>query len=666
MTDTRTDAKCQTTSMTSAFPNLFSPITVRNVEIRNRIVSTGHMTYLSQAGAPGERLIAYHRARAAGGTGLIIIEVAGVHESSHYSPGAIDALDPGCIPGYRQLAQALHGEGAKVFAQLFHPGREIKFSSDGTTPVAWAPSATANERFHLTPRAMPKRLIRSVINGYARAARNIQEADIDGVEIVASHGYLPAQFLSPRVNQRDDRYGGSSVNRLRFLKEIVEAIRSETTDFIVGIRISGHEQEPGGLEPEDNAKICESLDQAGELDYFNVVAGTSASLGGSIHIVAPMMQEHGYVAPFSARVRQSVNKPVIVTGRINQPQIAERILADGQADLCGMTRALICDPDMPNKADDGQLDDIRACIACNQACIGHSHTGHPISCIQHPETGRELVYGKRDRAPTSRKVMVAGGGPAGMKAAAVAAERGHAVTLYEAEPRLGGQALLAQLLPGRSEFGGLVTNLSREMTLAEVEMVTGTRVTAELVKTEKPDLVVVATGAQPRIPEIPGEDGAHVVSAWQVLRNQANVGHSVAIADWRCDWVGLGLAEHLAREGCSVRLCVNGYMPGQSSQQYVRDHWLATLHKLGVEIIPMVRLYGVDQDTAYFQHTTSDQPVVCEEVDTLVLSLGHDAVDELDHELVGLDCEVVMAGDCVCPRSAEEAVLEGLKAGLAA
>jgi len=648
----------------SAFPQLFSPIKIRHLEIKNRVVFTGHMTYLNE-GIPAERLVAYHGARARGGTGLIITEVAGVHTSAYYSPNMIDASDPACITGYRRIAEAVHREGTRIFAQLFHPGREIKLSADGTTPTAYSASATANERFHLTPRPLSKHLIGDIVRGYGASASHIQQAGIDGVEILASQGYLPAQFLNPNINKREDRYGGTFANRLRFLREIIESIREQTDDFIVGLRISGHEMEPRGLQPDHMAEICQALDEHGNLDYFNVVAGTSATLGGSIHIVPPMMVEHAYVAPFAKAIRDRVGKPVIVTGRINQPQIAEQVLRAGQADLCGMTRALICDPQMPQKAANNQLDDIRACIGCNQACIGHSHGGHRISCIQHPETGRELEYGTRGKTDVPKKILVAGGGPAGMKAAAVAAERGHRVTLYERSARLGGQALLAQLLPGRAEFGGIVTNLNREMENAGVEIITNTSVTAQLVRKENPDAVIVATGAKPRIPDIPGGEQAHVVNAWQVLNNEVNLGHSVVIADWRCDWIGLGIAEKLAREGCRVRLGVNGYMAGQSLQQYVRDHWLGTIHKLGVEIIPMVRLFGTDTDSVYFQHTANDESVVCEDVDTLVLSLGHDAVDELDAALCNLDCEQTMIGDCIGPRSAEEAVLEGLKAGLA-
>jgi NADPH-dependent 2,4-dienoyl-CoA reductase/sulfur reductase-like enzyme len=364
-------------------------------------------------------------------------------------------------------------------------------------------------------------------------------------------------------------------------------------------------------------------------------------------------------------LRAATGLPVFVAGRINQPQIAERVLVAGLADLCGMTRALISDPDMPNKARQGDLDDIRACIACNQACIGHFHAGYGISCIQNPVTGRETALGAPAPVVGRKRILVAGGGPAGMKAAAAAAERGHDVVLCEAATRLGGQALLAQLLPGRAEFGGIVTNLEREMARAGAEVRLDTAVDRALVAAIAPDAVIVATGARPHNPEIEGREDGHVVDAWSVLTAEANPGGRVLVADWRCDWVGLGVAEMLARAGHHVRLAVNGYAAGQNLQMYVRDLWAGRLHEVGVEVIPYARLFGVDGDTAYLMHIVSNRPILCEGVETVVLAAGGAPDASLESQLSGLGIPIHVAGDCLSPRSAEEAVYEGLLAGRA-
>ena len=652
--------------MPGMFPHLFSPLQIKNVTLKNRIFSTGHMTTLVTGYTPNEDLAAYHEARARGGAGLVVIEVASVHSSAVYTSHTIMADTDACIPGYQRIARAVHQYECRAFGQLFHPGRENFESLDGSAPVAYAPSAVPNERFHVMPRPMSRTLIHDVIDGYGDAAVRLREGGLDGVEIVASHGYLPAQFLNPHVNLRTDEYGGSPENRVRFIAEIVRNIRAKVgDDFIVGLRISGDEQSYDGLDIATATDAIERLEAAGGLDYYNVIAGSSSSLGGSVHIVPPMFIENGYVAPYAATIKGKVKVPVFVAGRINQPQQAEEILKSGQADMCGMTRAQIADPEIANKAREGRIDDIRACIGCNQACIGHMHMGYGISCIQHPETGRELAYGKRQAAARRKKVMVVGGGPGGMKAAAVAAERGHEVTLYEAAAQLGGQALLAQALPGRAEFGGIVTNLTREMELAGVTVRRNAPVDRALIEREAPDAVVIATGARPAPVEIEGADEAHLVEAWAVIRGEANVGGRVAIADWRCDWIGMGLAEMLARNGCEVTLAVDGYMPGQTIQMYVRDHWAATLQKLGVKGIPYARLFGADGDSAYFQHATSGEPIILDGIDTVVTALGHNSVTSLADELEDWGGEVHMVGDCLAPRTAEEAVYDGLKVGSA-
>ena len=647
------------------FPHLFAPLTLRRTTLKNRIMSTGHDTTMPTDGTVNPALIAYHRARAKGGAGLIITQVAGVHETARYTSHLLMATADACIPGYTDLATAVHAEGAVILSQLFHPGREIMESADGLLAVAYAPSAVPNERFHVMPRPLSLAMIEEIIAGYASAARRLHQAGFDGVEVVASHGYLPAQFLNPRVNLRTDAFGGSAPARQHFLTRVLAAIRAATDEnFVIGLRISAGERDDEGLTMAEALAACIAL-EAG-LDFVNVTTGTSASVGGAVHIAAPMAFAAGYFAADASIFRKALKIPVFVAGRINQPQEAEAIIASGKADVCGMTRALICDPEMPAKAQAGAVDDIRACIACNQACIGHFHRGLPISCIQYPESGRELTYGSLQPAAKRKKIMVIGGGPAGMKAAITAAKRGHDVTVYEAANQLGGQALLAQLLPKRAEFGGIITNLSREMECAQVKVRRGITVTAAFVQAEAPDAVILATGARPHIPDLPTDGQIQIVTAWQVLRREVKLGAKVVVADWRCDWIAPGIAEMAARDGASVTLAVNGLHPGESLPLYVRDTMAADLHRLRIDVRPYARLFGTAEDTVYLQHTPSGEAIEVSGVDTLVLSLGHIPVDGLAAELQELGIAVTQIGDCLAPRTAEEAVYDGLKAGVAA
>jgi 2,4-dienoyl-CoA reductase-like NADH-dependent reductase (Old Yellow Enzyme family) len=646
--------------LNNAYPRLFEPLRIRGSTLKNRIMSTGHDTTLPVDGTVNAALVAYQEARARGGVGLIVLQVSGVHETARYTNHVLMATDDSAIPGYRRVAEAVHAFGTVLFGQLFHPGREIAEADGGLLSVAYAPSSVPNERFHVMPRPLKLPMIRAIVNGYGDAARRMQSAGLDGVEIVASQGYLPAQFLNPRVNLREDGYGGDSDARLRFLREVIADIRGKVAEnFVVGLRISGSEVDEQGLTAEESLEAVVGL--ADSLDYVNITLGNSASLGGAIHIAPPMSLKTSYVAPYAGEVRQRVRVPVFVAGRINQPQEAESILAAGQADVCAMTRALICDPELPNKAQHGAVEDIRACIACNQACIGHFHKGYPISCIQNPASGRELTFGRLAPAARARRVMVVGGGPAGMKAAVVAAQRGHRVALYEAQKRLGGQALLAQLLPGRAEFGGLVTNLVHELATAAVDVCTGVHVDRALIAAHSPDVVVIATGAVPYRPPFASEGELQITDAWEILTERVQPGHAVVVIDWRADWIGIGIAERLAQSGRSVRLAVSGIAVGETLPWYVRDAAVASLHKLGVSIMPYMRLYGSDADSVYLQHITSGEAVVLESVDTLVLCTGHTPVIALADAIDDLAMETHLIGDAASPRTAEEAVFEGLK-----
>jgi 2,4-dienoyl-CoA reductase-like NADH-dependent reductase (Old Yellow Enzyme family) len=409
----------------SQLKNLFEPLQLRGKTFKNRIFSTSHMAVMLDDGKATKRLAAYYGAKAQGGAALTIIEAARVHASGDSGRPAIRAYDPACVQGYANLANAYHPYGCLVFGQLSHPGREMTLAADGTHPVAYAPLAVQNERFHVMPREMPLQLIEEIIKGFEISSAHLRQAGLDGLELVASHGYLLGQFLNPNINLREGAYCGSLSGRLRFLKEAIEASRRGAgDDMVLGVRLSGVERDYGGTGLDEILEVCTSLNVEDGLDYFNVTVGTSAGLAGSTHIVPSMAYQAGYTAPIAASIKARVSKSVFVAGRINQPQIAEEILRTGQADMCGMTRALISDPVMPLKAARGDLDDIRACVACNQACIGQMLNGCAISCIQRPETGRELKFGNLIQASLIKRVLVAGDGPAGMKAASVAAALG--------------------------------------------------------------------------------------------------------------------------------------------------------------------------------------------------------------------------------------------------
>ena len=653
--------------MSKLFPHLFEPITLGSTTIRNRIVSSGHDTVLDDHGHIGDDLVAYHEARAKGGAGLIVLQVSGIHETARYTSHVLMATDESSVPGYQAVAEAVHRHGATIFAQLFHPGREVMDGERGMAPRAKAPSDEPQERFKVVPEALSTDEIKDIIAGYGRAAKRIADSGIDGVEIVASHDYLPIQFFNPSVNTRTDEYGGSPENRRRFLAEVAQTVRESVgPDVVVGLRISGEEKTEDGLVATEILDLIEHLDtlRAGEddcLDYFSITAGDSSTLQGAVHIVPSMQIDPGYATSLSEQVKKITDKTVMVAGRINQPHEAETAIAEGRTDMAIMTRAMICDPEIANKSSADNVDEIRACIGCNQACIGHFQQGVPISCIQYPESGRELTFLPRPKVRTRRKVLVIGGGPAGLKAAAVAAEQGDDVVLCENEPRLGGAVLLAQELPYRSEFGGAATNLSAEAARAGVDIRTSAPATQNLITEVAPDHVIIATGAEQRMPALEVADDAFVIGARDYLREGPDLpAGRVLVTDWKGDWIGLGIALRLAEAGRHVSLATAANFAGAAIQQYTRTLLVSQALRSGrIAFINDARLVGVDADTGYLQSTLCE---VVHEVSGVAATIVSAAPRSVPVDLDFGAASVTVIGDAVAPRTVEEAVYEGLTA----
>ncbi|WP_413875124.1 FAD-dependent oxidoreductase [Albidovulum sp.] len=634
---------------------------VRSCLIRNRILSTGHQTYLAEGNFPGERMIAYHAARAKGGAGLIITEAARFHTSSRSDAPDLTIMGDEAIPAYARLAAAVHRHGSKIFGQLSHAGSVTRQMSGGMRGEVFAPSPVPDHRFQVLPREMPTAMMEELIDAAGDGARRYTEAGYDGVELMASHGLLFAQFLNPYKNHRTDKYGGSEENRLRPLREALTKVREAVGEsLLVGLRISADEDDPSGLDKATVHDVCRRLSSDGLVDYLNITYGSMAGLGSSVHVAPPMEMGIAYLAREVEAIRRIATVPLFHAGRINQPREAEKMLRDGIADMCGMTRAMISDPDMPRKALSGLTDNIRACIGCNQACIGHYHIGLPISCIQNPLAGRErLLSGELPRSGHPLTILIAGAGPAGMKAALTVKAAGDIPLILEAASQAGGQALLAQLLPSRAEFGGLVTNLAYELREAGIATEFNRKVDIDLIRKISPDAVIIATGSQPFVPLVEGREAGDVIEATSYLAGKAEPGASVVIADWRCDWQGVGVAVLLASRGHRVRLAVNGTAPATNLQQYVRDFWAGQLHRSGIEVIPYARLFGVDADNAYFIHEASHEPIILEDVDTVITVCGRVPDQSLDQEIAADGIPFISIGDSKVARSAEEAIFEG-------
>lgn len=662
-------------STDAAFPRLLSPLDVGPVTLPNRVVFTAHTTNMSaDENLAGAQMLAYYRERARGGAGLIVLEASAVHPGADIHGTSLRAYDPRSSERYSELADAIRAEGGRFVVQLFHTGAQTGFHK--TLKVAWAPSSVPSSVNREIPHVMDRGDIDALVESFAVAARNVRDSSADGVEVHLGHSYLLAEFLSPAFNHRDDEFGGSLENRMRLSVLVLERVREALgPQRVLGVRVSGEEHIPDGLRREEMGEVCAELERRGLVDYVNVSVGSHHTRH---MMVAPMSVAPGYLLDLCADIRKAVDDvPVSCIGRVNTPELAERVLADGIADLVGMTRAQIAEPQLVRKLRERRRSEIRPCIGSNQGCRGRFFMGLPIACTVNPAVGFEATHGvdALERATQPRDVLVVGAGPAGLKAAEIATRRGHRVIVCERADEVGGQLRLARELPGRAEIFGIAAHLAGELERLGVELRLGVEVDPELIAAEAPDAVVVATGSQvttatycgadPRVAAIAGVEAEHVLTADDVLRG-APVGRRVLIVAEEPGYKGWGLADRLSGEGHTVTLAGSAHALGEELAPSGDFQLLyPMLLKRGVRFAPatLVTALGASGEEPAAIDVFTEQPRALGRADTVVVVAGREPDDALYARVRATHPEVHCIGDALAPRRLDPAIFEGDRLG---
>jgi 2,4-dienoyl-CoA reductase-like NADH-dependent reductase (Old Yellow Enzyme family)/thioredoxin reductase len=635
------------------FAALSNPFQIGNLKLNNRIVMPPMATnFAGPDGSVNERHIAYYVRRAQGGAGYITFEHTGVLQQGKAFPSMALIDSDRQIPSFRKLTEAIHREGGKIVIQINHAGRQTSSAITGSPLVA--PSAIPCPVRKEGPVALSPEQIPKIVEAFALAAGRVKEAGADGVEIHMAHGYLLNQFLSPYSNKREDEYGGNAQRRMRAPIEVLKAVRHKVgLDFPIICRLSADEYIEEGLKLEASKEIAGALEKNGA-NALHI----SACVAASVYLnQPPYYVEEGVFAHLAQGIKSVVNIPVITVGRIRTPELANRILEDKKADLVSMGRALIADPDLPAKAFDGRREDIIPCISCNR-CIVSIRKG-ALQCAVNPETGREGTFiVKKTTRP--KKVWIIGGGPAGMKAAEIAARRGHQVTLYEKENQLGGQFLLAALPPQKQVLQEFVEYLARQLGRLSVKVVMGKLFEPSLLEEERPEAAILATGARPFLPPIEGIREAATFSTWEALSKPTSLGRRVLVIGG--GGIGAEVADYLSEKGKEVTLIEMREGIALDLPIHLQHFLNLRLQSKGVEVRTSTKAIRFEKDGLWIE--ASGKTWKLEGFDSTVIALGSVPNDELAKTVKISISEGYVVGDAVRPRELMEALAEAEEAAL--
>lgn len=635
--------------------HVFSPYTIKNVTFPNRLVVSAMVTnFCNKDGSASERYIAYHEEKAKGGFGMIITEDYAIRVKGKGFSNVAGMWDDSLIDSHSELTRRVHQYDSKIIAQIYHAGRQTHQGVTGFPPEA--PSAVPCPANKQIPHELTVEEIKDIEQDFADCARRCKQAGFDGIEIHGGHGYLVAEFMSSYSNKRIDQYGGSLTNRMRFPLEAIAAIRKAVgEEFIVGFRISADELVPGGRTKEDTKTIALMLEAAG-IDFLHVSAGV---YGSSYAIAPPQAIKHGWLTDFAKEVKEIVHIPVITVGRINDPLIADQIIRSGKADFVTMARASLCDPHMPEKARQGNFEEIRYCIACSQGCMGVLLKDKPIHCALNPMLGQEYKYINK-QTNQFKKVLVVGGGPAGMQAAITAAEQGHQVILYEKNNCLGGQYRLAAIPPNKGEITSFLYWQQIMLKKLGVNVILNQQVDKDLIENSDCDVVIVATGGKPIIPEISGVGSKNVVTACEILDGKVFCGQKAVVIGG--GQIGTETALHLAVHRKDVTLIEMTNDLAIKETAHPREFLLKAVEDSTINVILNGCVKDIREDSVVVEFA-KDQLIEVQ-ADTVILAIGMQEENALSKSIVDCKKKIITIGDAKEVRQVMDAVREGFETAM--